>query len=78
VTVSQALAAAGHGPEHEAYVDRAEMARILGVSVTTLDDMVARHEIPSVTWGRRVRRFSPSAVIRALEFREVLGTRGEA
>lgn len=50
----------------EAYVDRREMARRLGVSVSLLDKMVARGEVPSVTWGRRTRRFLPSAVIRAL------------
>lgn len=53
----------------EAYVDRAEMARRLGVSVSLLDKMVARGEVPSVTWGRRTRRFLPSAVIRALSQR---------
>jgi excisionase family DNA binding protein len=49
----------------EAWVDRAEMARILGVSLRTLDRMVANGDIPSVTWGRRTRRFLPSQVVRA-------------
>lgn len=52
--------------EPEGYVDRREMARRLGVSVSLLDKMVSRGEVPSVTWGRRTRRFLPSAVIRAL------------
>lgn len=54
----------------EAYVDRREMARRLAISVRLLDNMVARGEVPSVTWGRRTRRFLPSAVIRALATRE--------
>lgn len=49
----------------ERYVDRYEMAHILGVSVRTLDRMVANDEIPSCTWGRRTRRFLPSVVIAA-------------
>jgi excisionase family DNA binding protein len=58
------------GQDPEPYVDRREMARRLGVSVKTLDRMVAASEIPSVTWGRRTRRFLPSVVIRALATRE--------
>lgn len=48
--------------EAERYVSRAELARIMGVSVATVDRMVAEG-MPSVTWGRRTRRFSPSAAI---------------
>lgn len=54
----------------EAYVNRDEMARRLGISVRTLDEMVANGEVPSVTWGRRTRRFLPSQVIRTLAHRE--------
>lgn len=56
--------------EPEAYVNRVEMARRLGISDRTLDRMVRRNEVPSVTWGRRTRRFLPSAVIRALATRD--------
>jgi phage terminase Nu1 subunit (DNA packaging protein) len=48
--------------EAERYVSRAELARIMGVSVATVDRMVAEG-MPSVTWGRRTRRFRPSAAI---------------
>jgi hypothetical protein len=46
----------------ERYVARAELARIMGVSVATVDRMVVEG-MPSVTWGRRTRRFKPSAAI---------------
>ncbi|WCB92313.1 hypothetical protein DSM104299_01008 [Baekduia alba] len=61
-----------HDPDNEpeAYVNRDEMARRLGVSVSLVDQMVARNEIPSVTWGRRTRRFLPSEVIAALKERD--------
>lgn len=58
------------GREPEAYVNRDEMARRLGISVRLLDKMVAEGEVPSVTWGRRTRRFLPSQVIRVLASRE--------
>lgn len=48
------------GPER--YVARAELAAIMGVSLATVDRMVA-DGMPSVTWGRRTRRFRPSAAI---------------
>lgn len=51
----------------EGYVDRREMARRLGVSVSLLDKMVSRNEVPSVTWGGRTRRFLPSAVMAAAD-----------
>jgi hypothetical protein len=56
--------------EPEAYVNRGEMARRPGVSVSLVDQMLARREIPSVTWGRRTRRFLPSAVVAALKERD--------
>lgn len=46
----------------EPYVSRYELARLMGVSVATVDRMVA-DGMPSVTWGRRTRRFSPSTAI---------------
>lgn len=49
-------------PEPERYVDRAELARIMGVHVATVDRMVAQG-MPSETWGRRTRRFRPSIAI---------------
>jgi len=35
----------------EPYVSRCELARLMGVSVATVDRMVAEG-MPSVTWGR--------------------------
>lgn len=46
----------------ECRVDRRAMAQIIGVSVATLDRMVA-DGLPSETWGRRTRRFLPSEAI---------------
>jgi phage terminase Nu1 subunit (DNA packaging protein) len=46
----------------ERYVSRAELARIMGISIATVDRMVTEG-MPSVTWGRRTRRFEPSAAI---------------
>jgi phage terminase Nu1 subunit (DNA packaging protein) len=46
----------------EPYVSRYELARLMGVSVATVDRMVA-DGMPSVTWGRRTRRFRPSVAI---------------
>jgi hypothetical protein len=48
--------------ETERYVCRAEIALMMGVSVATIDRMVA-DGMPSVTWGRRTRRFKPSAAL---------------
>ena len=46
----------------ERYVGRIELGQIMGVSLATIDRLVAEG-MPSVTWGRRTRRFSPSAAI---------------
>lgn len=46
----------------EGYVNRAVVAVILGVSLSTLDRMVAAG-MPSETWGRRTRRFKPSVAL---------------
>lgn len=48
--------------EPEQYVDRPTLALMMGVSVRTIDRLVAEG-MPSVTWGRRSRRFRPSAAI---------------
>jgi hypothetical protein len=49
-------------PPPERYVDRRELAVIMGVHVNTIDRMVAEG-MPSETWGRRTRRFLPSKAI---------------
>lgn len=46
-------------PEPERYVDRKQLAKLMGVSVPTVNRMV-RAGMPSETWGRRMRRFRPS------------------
>jgi len=48
-------------PRDERYVTRRELARIMGLSLATIDRMV-RQGMPSETWGRRARRFLPSRV----------------
>lgn len=48
--------------ESERYVSRAELADLMGVSLTTIDRMVSEG-LPSETWGRRTRRFRPSLAI---------------
>ena len=49
-------------PEPERYRSRAELAELMGVSVATVDRMVA-DGMPSETWGRRTRRFRPSVAL---------------
>lgn len=46
----------------EPYLDRREIAEVLGVHVNTIDRMV-KDGLPSETWGRRVRRFRASECI---------------
>jgi predicted DNA-binding transcriptional regulator AlpA len=46
----------------ERYLSRAELAATMGLSLATVDRMVAEG-MPSVTWGRRTRRFRPSAAL---------------
>ncbi len=48
--------------EAERYVNRRELAAVMGVSIDTVDRLVAEG-MPSVTWGRRTRRFRPSVAI---------------
>jgi phage terminase Nu1 subunit (DNA packaging protein) len=49
-------------PEPEAYVTRQELARIMGVSVRTIDYFVSLG-MPAETWGIRCRRFQPSRAL---------------
>jgi excisionase family DNA binding protein len=56
----------GGGEVTEPLVDARELAAILGVSTRTITRMVADGQIPSVTYGRRVRRFRASVVIAQL------------
>jgi predicted DNA-binding transcriptional regulator AlpA len=53
----------------ERFVCRRELAEIMGVSLATVDRLVAEG-MPSVTWGRRTRRFRPSAAISWASARE--------
>ncbi len=53
----------------ERYVSRAELARIMGVSVATIDRLVCEG-MPSETWGRRTRRFRPSVALAWARSRE--------
>lgn len=46
----------------ERYVTRRELAELMHVSLSTIDLMV-REGMPSVTWGKRTRRFRASTAI---------------
>jgi hypothetical protein len=46
----------------ERFVDRARLAELMGVSEATIDRMRAAG-MPSVTFGRRMRRFRPSTCL---------------
>ena len=50
-------------------VTRAELAEIMRVSVPTIDRM-RRDGMPSVTWGRRLRRFRPVEAMKWAEAQE--------
>lgn len=47
----------------EAHVSRTEMARLMGVSVDTIDRM-REQGMPYDTWGRRTVRIRPSLAMR--------------
>lgn len=49
-------------PQPERYISRRELADLMGVSVDTIDRM-RKAGMPSVTWGRRTRRFKASTAI---------------
>lgn len=49
-------------PDAEPFVDRKELAGKMGVSVDTVDRLV-KAGMPSVTWGRRLRRFKASVAM---------------
>ena len=55
--------------EPERYVNRAELAELMGVSVATIDRLV-NAGMPSETWGRRTRRFRPSVALAWARSRE--------
>jgi phage terminase Nu1 subunit (DNA packaging protein) len=46
----------------ERYVNRTQLAQLMGVSVKTIDRMV-RAGMPSETWGLRSRRFLASRAL---------------
>jgi phage terminase Nu1 subunit (DNA packaging protein) len=56
-------------PRGERYVSRVELARIMAVSVATIDRFV-REGMPSETWGMRARRFLPSRALAWAQTRE--------
>lgn len=49
-------------PEPERYVTRKELATLMGVSLRTVDRMLAEG-MPSVSWGRRTRRMRASVAM---------------
>lgn len=53
----------------ERFVTRQELAERMRVSLSTIDVMV-REGMPSVTWGRRTRRFRASVAIAWAQARE--------
>jgi hypothetical protein len=55
----------------EPYVDRKQLAAIMGVSVATIDRMV-RAGMPSETWGLRSRRFQVSTAVAGAHARKGL------
>jgi phage terminase Nu1 subunit (DNA packaging protein) len=57
------------GSFSERYVDRKELAAMLGVSASTVDRMRVAG-MPSVTYGRRLRRFKPSVCLAWIHARE--------
>jgi phage terminase Nu1 subunit (DNA packaging protein) len=50
------------GTDPEPYVTRVQLAGMMGVSVSTIDNWT-REGMPSETWGMRARRFQPSRCI---------------
>ncbi len=61
-------------PEPERYVDKTELAQMMGVSVRTIERLVAAG-MPSETWGVRARRFRPSIAIAWARARDSGGRR---
>jgi len=49
-------------PQTERYLTRAQLADLMGVSVKTVDRLVAEG-MPSETWGLRSRRFLASRAL---------------
>lgn len=48
--------------EVEPYINRQELATLMGVSVRTVDRLT-REGMPSVRWGRRIRRYKASTAL---------------
>ncbi len=48
--------------EEERYLTRRELADLMGVSLRTIDNMVAEG-MPCERWGRRLLRFKPSTAL---------------
>lgn len=53
----------GFPGDHEAFVTRAELAELMGVSTDTIDRM-RDQGMPFETWGRRTVRIRPSLAMR--------------
>lgn len=56
-------------PEPERYVNRAELAQLMGVGVRTVDRFRAEG-MPCESWGMRAVRFQPSRAIAWARARE--------
>jgi predicted DNA-binding transcriptional regulator AlpA len=56
-------------PSPEPYINRKELAAIMSVSLSTIDQM-RREGLPFVTWGRRTVRFRASAALAWAQERE--------
>lgn len=56
-------------PEPERYVTARELADLMGVSLSTIQRLT-REGMPSVTWGRRTRRYRASVAIGWAKARE--------
>lgn len=56
-------------PNPEPYLSRKQLAKRLGVGLTTVDKLV-KEGLPSETWGLRTRRFQMSKVSAWLRERE--------
>ncbi len=52
------------GPEP--FVTRCQLAELMGVSIATVDRLT-KSGMPSVTWGRRTRRYRASVAMRWAE-----------
>lgn len=58
--------------EVEPYIDRKDLAALMGVSIRTVDRLVC-DGMPSVSWGRRTRRFKASTALQWAKARDAVG-----